>query len=325
MDDITAKLNLASVIKPQSGAGLISVIIPCFNRARFLPDAVRSLQAQTYPNWECTIVNDGSTDNSASVAENLARAEPRVRVVNQPNRGPAAARNRGLAEARGRFIQFLDSDDVLKPQKFELQLSSFADSQKLVVAICDYYFARSDDLQIEESSYYTSPAFRTSNHLAELISRWETHLSIPCHCFLFDARFFSLHRVRFDESLRNHEDWECWVRIFSFQPFVSYQNIKLAVYRFHPNSISRDRRAMRQGFLNASDKLRRRFRKNDLLAKAISAKSQEIRANYRDQELTQIWRRTFTGWVLNIRGLISRIARVILPKNWIAGLERLRR
>jgi hypothetical protein len=82
---------------------------------------------------------------------------------------------------------------------------------------------------------------------------------------------------------------------------------------------------MRQGFLNASDKLRRRFRKNDLLAKAISAKSQEIRANYRDQELTQIWRRTFTGWVLNIRGLISRIARVILPKNWIAGLERLRR
>ena len=85
----------------------VSVIVPCYNRAAFLPKAIASLHAQTLGDWECIIVDDGSTDNTAEVAANIALNEPRVRLVQQTNGGLAAARNAGLIQAKGEYIQFL--------------------------------------------------------------------------------------------------------------------------------------------------------------------------------------------------------------------------
>jgi glycosyltransferase involved in cell wall biosynthesis len=99
----------------------ISVIIPVYNRANLLPATLRSLLAQTVPAGEILVVDDGSTDGSAEVAESFGAT---VRVIRQANAGPGAARNRGFAESRGEYIHFFDSDDLALPNKHEVQLAA---------------------------------------------------------------------------------------------------------------------------------------------------------------------------------------------------------
>lgn len=104
---------------------LVSVIIPVFNRANLLVEAVDSVFQQTYPYIEIIIVNDGSTDHTGAVAEDLRNdSEVPISVLHQGNSGPGAARQRGLEQACGDYIQFLDSDDLLLPGKFSAQVEA---------------------------------------------------------------------------------------------------------------------------------------------------------------------------------------------------------
>jgi GT2 family glycosyltransferase len=102
---------------------LITVIVPTFNRARQLRDAVESALAQAHPELELIVVDDGSTDDTAAVVESLRQRDSRVTYLSQPNRGVAAARNHGLDRARGELIAFLDSDDRWAPDKLPFQLA----------------------------------------------------------------------------------------------------------------------------------------------------------------------------------------------------------
>src|SRR5215472_7466164 len=103
--------------------GLASTIIPVHNRALLLRQAVASVLAQTYRPIEIIIVDDGSTDDTAREAEALAKAYSGVRAIHRSNGGPGAARETGRLAANGEFIQYLDSDDLLLPNKFELQVN----------------------------------------------------------------------------------------------------------------------------------------------------------------------------------------------------------
>jgi glycosyltransferase involved in cell wall biosynthesis len=108
--------------------GLVTTIIPVFNRAAMLREAVSSVLAQTWRPIEIIVVDDGSSDDTLAVAQEVAARHPEiVRVLSQPNSGPGAARQTGLEAARGEFIQFLDSDDLLLPQKFALQVAGLRD------------------------------------------------------------------------------------------------------------------------------------------------------------------------------------------------------
>ena len=107
---------------------LVSTILPVYNRPALLRDAVESVWAQTYRPIEIIIVDDGSTDDTAAEAERLRQAHPdSIRVLHQENRGPGAAREAGRRVAAGEFIQYLDSDDLLMPRKFELQVKALRD------------------------------------------------------------------------------------------------------------------------------------------------------------------------------------------------------
>lgn len=107
---------------------LVSCIIPAFNGERFLGEAIRSAIAQTVGDPDIIVVDDGSTDGTAAVAKSFGR---RVTYLHQDNAGPAAARNRGVAAARGTFISFLDADDLWEPDKLEKQLARFSARDEL--------------------------------------------------------------------------------------------------------------------------------------------------------------------------------------------------
>lgn len=233
---------------------LVSVIIPCCNQARFLQDAVESVLAQTYPYWECIIINDGSTDDTRSVSQRYAKQDTRFRYVEQENRGVSGARNRGLRETSGGYIQFLDSDDVIAPAKFELQLTALGSSERPALAFCDYLFGAEDDInRTIEDSQFCKPRFRMARPIEDIAARWETEFSIPIHCFLFDARLFLEYGIRFNEQLPNNEDWDCWMRLFARQPQVVHVPEELAIYRRYPSSRSYNLKLMRSGVFMAID------------------------------------------------------------------------
>ncbi len=228
----------------------VSIIIPCFNLGQYLDEAVDSVLNQNIEEIEIIIINDGSTDEfTINKLRNFNK--PKCTVIHTENKGLAAARNCGLRSAQGEYIQFLDADDIINNQKFELQLSVLKNSSKKSLSYCDYFASDETDLEKPYPARYLNPEFRTKNYLFELISGWGTKISIPCHCFLFNRSLFSENEIFFDESLPNHEDWDCWMKILGLKPEVYYIDKKLAIYRIRQSAMCKDPGLMKLGFLNA--------------------------------------------------------------------------
>ena len=194
---------------------MISVIIPCYNHGKYLGEALESVIAQTYQDWECVIVDDGSVDNTQEVANFYTKGHANIKYLQKKNGGLSSARNAGLDHVKGAWIQFLDADDILETRKFERQLGTSDDlkSNNNIISYTDYRYGIDADIR-KETLEHLNPAFTTKDFLGELITRWETSLIIPPHCFLFSSHFFLKDGIRFDESLPNHEDFDCWLRIF---------------------------------------------------------------------------------------------------------------
>lgn len=125
---------------------LVSIIVPVYNVEKYIGETVASVRAQTYADWELLLVEDCSSDNTVDIITGLMEAwgDPRVRLVRQPsNMGAARARNRGLSEARGRYIAFLDADDLWAPEKLERELS-FLKEKEAAFVFTGYEFADED-------------------------------------------------------------------------------------------------------------------------------------------------------------------------------------
>lgn len=277
-DGSTRAGSLAEEVAP---VNLVSVIVPCHDQARFLPDAVASVRAQNYPHWECIIIDDGSTDETATVAEALAAGDHRITVVHQSNRGPSGARNAGLRLATGRYVQFLDADDLLEPDKLQAQVSVLAAVDGLALSYSDYRYCPENDVTATTTrDDFAPPRFISGKPLWDIASRWETEFSIPIHCFLFDSRFFTERGISFDEALPNHVDWDCWIRIFALEPLVFHVPGPLAIYRLHGGSLTTDRAEMRRGFDLALQKQLHVFRDDPEMERLLSEKRSQMRRVY---------------------------------------------
>lgn len=106
---------------------LVSIIIPTYNRANLIGETLVSIQNQTYQNWECIVVDDGSTDNLEEVIKGFSKADNRIQYFKKPShlpKGPSAARNYGFEQSKGEYINFFDSDDLMHPQKLEIDLKN---------------------------------------------------------------------------------------------------------------------------------------------------------------------------------------------------------
>src|SRR5215210_7479587 len=124
----------------RAGLVLVSVIIPCYNQAHFLGEAIESVLAQNHPRFEILVVDDGSTDDTSEVAARY----PEVRCLRQENRGLAAARNAGLRSSEGEYVVFLDADDRLLPNALEAGLVCFEDHRECALVAGHYRLIAAD-------------------------------------------------------------------------------------------------------------------------------------------------------------------------------------
>ena len=124
---------------PSDGMPLVSVIVPVYKVEKYLPRCLESIAAQSYPNLDVILVDDGSPDSCGEICEQFARAHPNVRVLHQANQGQAVARNNGVAAARGGFVTFIDSDDHVEPG-YVARLVRLATDHKADVSCCGYIY-----------------------------------------------------------------------------------------------------------------------------------------------------------------------------------------
>lgn len=219
----------------------VSIIIPCYNQGQYLPEALQSILEQTYQNWECIIVNDGSTDNTEQVAQEWLEKDARFKYAYKENVGLSSARNTGLDFAKGDFIQFLDSDDFLAPEKLILSVESFQENYTIDVVITDYNIFNSRDLQNNR------PFYEISNihfNFETIVNNWDIDFTIPIHCALFKRS--SIGNLRFNENLKAKEDWLFWIQFFKKSSNVTFIHQQLVSYRKHDNSMTQSAKYMQE-------------------------------------------------------------------------------
>lgn len=208
----------------------ISVVIPCYNQATFLANAIGSLLTQTRPPDEIIVVNDGSTDNTAEVA---GRYGPPVKVINQANSGRSVARNVGLSACQGDLIAFLDSDDTLPRTSLEQRASLLESHPDWSVIYSDVQFIQPDG-QLGKYYSHLMPHLQPSGNVFGAMVR---HNLMPIHAFLF-RRTCLQQSGFFDESLHSMEDYDFWLRMAANFNFY-YLDAPLAYYHIHAEQTTR--------------------------------------------------------------------------------------
>ena len=195
-------------------SGLVSTIIPVFNRPTMLHEAVESTLAQTYRPIEVIVVDDGSTDETGDVADALAARHSEVRVIHQQNGGPGLAREAGRLLARGAYIQHLDSDDLLLPRKFEVQVAALEGAPQCGAAYGWTRFRRMNGA-VEPQAWKRSGERIETLFPSMLTSRWwDTPTPLYRAAVIAAAGPWT--------DLRVEEDWEYDCRIASLGVRLAY-------------------------------------------------------------------------------------------------------
>ena len=206
--------------------GLVSIVMPCWNSERFIADSIRSVLAQTYPNWELLIVNDCSTDKSYDAISPFL-CDARIRYFkNEENMGAALTRNRALREAGGEWIAFLDSDDLWSPEKLEKQLA-FMHENGYVFSY--HAFERMDEDENPLQIFVTGPdrvdrrAIYRYDYIGQLT-------------MMYSAKHFGVIQIH---NVSRNDDYALRLQIFRQPDAVCYfLNENLATYRWRKQSLS---------------------------------------------------------------------------------------
>jgi teichuronic acid biosynthesis glycosyltransferase TuaG len=205
---------------------LVSIITPSFNSEKFIAATIQSVQNQTYQNWEMIIVDDCSTDKTVSIAEFIANNDNRIKVIKlKENSGTGIARNRALEKAKGRYISFLDADDLWKPQKLEIQIN----------------FLRNNNLTFTFSFYdCINEQGKELNKRVEAPNNLSYRQLFFCNYVgnltgIYDANYFGKIAI---SSIRKRQDWMLWLTILKKVKSAKPIPESLAFYRIRENSIS---------------------------------------------------------------------------------------
>ncbi|MGY5850391.1 glycosyltransferase family 2 protein [Salegentibacter sp. F14] len=188
---------------------LISIIIPTYNRADLLGETLASVLKQTYQNWECIIVDDGSEDDTKALVHSYK--DNRIKYFYKKHEERSQARNLGLSKANGDLIQFLDSDDILENTKLKRSLEKISiespEFKNIVITNFRNFY--------DSSEKTICPYCKLKNeylNFNSILFEWEFKFSIPIHCALIDKRLII--DFKFPSQLSQKEDWFLWLHIF---------------------------------------------------------------------------------------------------------------
>jgi teichuronic acid biosynthesis glycosyltransferase TuaG len=231
---------------------LVSIIMPAYNAEKYIAASIESVLAQTFSDWELIVVDDGSTDSTATVVQEFATSDPRVRYIFQENGRLGKARNTGISNSTGRLIAFLDSDDLWLPTKLEVQTRAMAENNADVVYSKSYVF--SDENIDDETQTLTSSAGKFSG--PDFFDSLIRYPQIPVLTVLFKRS--ALDRVGlFEEGKAYHgcEDYDLWLRLArAGLVFYGMPDI-LARYRRHGTAMT----AMRSNMFKLTLSIVRRY------------------------------------------------------------------
>lgn len=207
-----------------SAKPLVSVIIPLYNAENYVGQTLRSALAQTWPNKEVLVINDGSTDQSLQVARQFEQSN--LKVVDQPNQGASAARNHGLRLAQGDYVQFLDADDLLSPNKIEAQLALLGGKDAAAIASCPW--GRFYGEQPEKAIFKKESLWENLSPLEFLLRKYNQHQMMQpgvwlCPRSVIEAAGF------WDESLSLNDDGEYFSRVVLAASHI-YFSLEARVY-----------------------------------------------------------------------------------------------
>lgn len=231
-----------------------SIIIPCYNQASWLPETIAAIQRQDFNDWEVIIVNDGATDDTAVVAEDLASMDNRIKVVHQQNGGLSAARNTGVKHAKGEWLDFLDADDYYLDGCLS-EVTKAAQSVNADIIQTAYTIVDEDGKLIN-----TKEVAGGNGLMIDIVLKGNPG---PCQS-LFIKKTFALQLGEFDTTLRSAEDWDFWLRAAKAGGERFIVQKPLVAYRQLHNSMSRNPWTM---YANTLKVIERRRMKDDRIQK----------------------------------------------------------
>jgi glycosyltransferase involved in cell wall biosynthesis len=252
----------------------VSVIIPTYNREDFMAEAVQSVLDQTFQDFEIIVVDDGSTDNTKKLLEQIG--DHRIIYVNQENRGSPAARNKGIIISKGGYIAFLDSDDIWLPENLEIKVKLLDERPDIALVCSDLDVFDNESGEIIGSYWHGYESYfdldkALENPVQQIMSRG---LFISQCASLVKRPVFN-EVGYYDETLLSFQDWDLFVRILKRFP-IHYLDIPLVQVRKHATNIQTDLEKLHHGEVLAISKAINHYglSKNELkLAKRRLARS----------------------------------------------------
>lgn len=205
---------------------LVSIITPSYKSEKFISQTIESVLAQTYQNWEMLIVDDASPDNSNEIIEEYCKKDSRIKLIKlEKNSGPAVARNRAIEEAKGRFIAFLDADDLWKPEKLEKQIKFMKEKD---CALSYSAYETMSEEGVPQNKFLNPPLKISYEDL--LKSNY-----IGCLKSIYDIQ--KVGKV-YMPLIKKRQDYGLWLRILKKTEFAYGLNEPLAIYRIMSDSVS---------------------------------------------------------------------------------------
>lgn len=207
----------------------VSIIVPTYNGGSTLKKCVTSLSAQTYTDIEIIIVNDGSTDNTATLATSLAHGDDRIQVITQENGGVSAARNTGIKAATGGILMFVDGDDYVDPDYCRLAVENMTTYES---DICIMGYLREEGASIEKHLLAHPVGLMAKDEVMVKTSDLDMGNFVGCKAF----RAYLFEHVQFLEG-KNYEDIRIFYQLVELAAKISYCPVTTYHYVQHPNSI----------------------------------------------------------------------------------------
>jgi glycosyltransferase involved in cell wall biosynthesis len=209
---------------------LVSVVIACYNSARYLAETLTSLARQTYPSIEIVVVDDGSTDATSTIAQSFP-----VTYLHQQNQGVSVARNTGILHCHGKYIQFLDHDDLLLPDAIETGVRLLEEHPEIAMTVGEHRYISIDGTPLGNSNKCTVGG----NHYLALL----THNFIEAPCSVLHRRSTLPETNIFNTTVQGAEDYELYLRIAREHRLMVHEGV-VAEYRLHDGSLSQNAERM---------------------------------------------------------------------------------